>query len=124
MFANVTAKPRFSPILDAQLDQASSLMTDGEGQYRILGPLFAQHETVNHGIGEYVRGDAHTNTVEGYFSILKRGIMGTYHHVSAAAFEAVSRASSISDTTSAPRSSVSGQPSAPPRPLRAWWASA
>jgi len=37
---------------------------------------------VNHGIGEYVRGDAHTNTVEGYFSILKRGIVGTFHHVS------------------------------------------
>jgi hypothetical protein len=36
----------------------------------------------NHGIGEYVRGEAHTNTIEGYFSILKRGIVGTYHHVS------------------------------------------
>jgi hypothetical protein len=36
-----------------------------------------------HGIGEYVRGDAHTNTIEGYFSILKRGIDGVYHHVSA-----------------------------------------
>ena len=40
------------------------------------------HETVNHGAGEYVRGDAHTNTVEGYFSVLKRGIHGTFHHVS------------------------------------------
>jgi hypothetical protein len=40
------------------------------------------HSIVNHGAGEYVRGDAHTNTVEGYFSILKRGIVGTYHHVS------------------------------------------
>jgi hypothetical protein len=37
---------------------------------------------VDHGIGEYVRGDAHSNTVEGYFAILKRGINGTYHHVS------------------------------------------
>ncbi len=59
-------------------------MTDGEGQYRLIGPHFARHETVNHGIGEYVRGDAHTNTVEGYFSILKRDINGVYHHVSAA----------------------------------------
>src|SRR4051794_922707 len=66
----------------AQLDQKSFLMTDGEGQYRILGPIFAKHETVNHSIGEYVRGDAHTNTVEGYFSIFKRGIYGVYHHVS------------------------------------------
>ena len=37
---------------------------------------------VNHSIGEYVRGDIHTNTIEGYFSILKRGIVGTYHSVS------------------------------------------
>lgn len=72
------------PILKAQLDSASYLMTDGEGQYRVLGPMFAKHEAVNHGIAEYVRGEAHTNTntVEGYFSILKRGIVGTYHHVS------------------------------------------
>ena len=70
------------PVLQAQLDKASWLMTDGEGQYRILGPMFAKHEVVNHGLGEYVRGEAHTNTVEGYFSILKRGIVGTYHHVS------------------------------------------
>jgi len=41
------------------------------------------HYTVNHSIEEYVRGDAHTNTAEGYFSIFKRGIIGTYHHVSA-----------------------------------------
>jgi hypothetical protein len=39
-------------------------------------------ESVKHKDGEYVRGDAHTNTIEGYFSILKRGIIGTYHHVS------------------------------------------
>ncbi len=70
------------PILAAQLDLASYLMTDGQGQYRILGPMSAKHEAVNHGIGEYVRGEAHTNTVEGYFATLKRGIMGTYHHVS------------------------------------------
>jgi hypothetical protein len=39
---------------------------------------------VDHGAGEYVRGDAHSNTVEGYFSVLKRDIIGTYHHVSEA----------------------------------------
>jgi hypothetical protein len=44
--------------------------------------MFASHQTVNHSIGEYVRGEVHTNTIEGYFSVLKRGIMGTYHHVS------------------------------------------
>jgi len=78
---DVTAKT-LRPILEAQLDKGSFLMTDGEGQYRILGPMFAKHEAVNHGIGEYVRGEAHTNTIESYFAILKRGIMGTYHHVS------------------------------------------
>ena len=57
-------------------------MTDGEGQYRLVAPMFKSHEVVNHGIGEYVRGDMTTNTVEGYFSILKRGITGDYHHVS------------------------------------------
>ena len=70
------------PILVAQLDKRSALMTDDAGQYRHMGRDFARHEAVNHGIEEYVRGDAHTNTVENYFSILKRGITGTYHHVS------------------------------------------
>lgn len=42
----------------------------------------AWHETVNHSAGEYVRGEIHTNTVEGFFSLLKRGINGVYHHVS------------------------------------------
>ena len=44
--------------------------------------LPADDLTVNHSAKEYVRGDAYTNTVEGYFSILKRGIYGVYHHVS------------------------------------------
>jgi transposase-like protein len=70
------------PILTEQIDAASSLMTDGAGQYRHMHKHFARHEMVNHQIDEYVRGDAYTNTIEGYFSILKRGIIGTYHHVS------------------------------------------
>lgn len=80
---NISAK-NLRPVLDEQLaDMANThLMTDGEGQYRLVGPMFASHQVVNHGIGEYVRGDAHTNTIEGFFSILKRGIIGTYHHVS------------------------------------------
>lgn len=70
------------PILVAQVDHASFLMTDEARRYVEIGTTFARHETVGHGIGEYVRGEAHTNTIEGYFSILKRGITGTYHHVS------------------------------------------
>lgn len=70
------------PILVSQISRKTSLMTDDAGQYRHMGQEFDRHEVVNHGINEYVRGDAHTNTIEGYFSVLKRGITGTYHHVS------------------------------------------
>jgi transposase-like protein len=80
---SVTAKT-LAPYLKSQLQSTDTirLMTDGEGQYRLVAPMFRSHDVVNHGAGEYVRGDAHTNTVEGYFSILKRGIIGTFHHVS------------------------------------------
>ena len=71
------------PMLAKHLNTKSvRLMTDGEGQYRLVADMFKSHDVVNHGGGEYVRGDAYTNTVEGYFSILKRGIVGTFHHVS------------------------------------------
>jgi hypothetical protein len=45
--------------------------------------MFKLHQSINHSIGEYVRGEAHTNTIEGDFSIMKRGIVGVYRHVSA-----------------------------------------
>jgi hypothetical protein len=79
----VTAKT-LRPILDAQIKDAkkTALMTDGDGQYRILVDMFGSHEFVSHSSGEYVRGNVHTNTIEGSFSILKRGITGIYHHVS------------------------------------------
>jgi transposase-like protein len=68
-----------------QIDKASYIMTDEAPVYGKIGAEFAGHGTVNHSIEEYVRAYFwHTNTVEGYFSILKRGIMGTYHHVSGA----------------------------------------
>ena len=70
------------PIMVAQIDKRSFLMTDDAGQYRYMGRDFARHEAVNHGIEEYVRGAAHTNTAENFFSILKRGIVGCYFHVS------------------------------------------
>jgi transposase-like protein len=66
----------------ANVDRKSALMTDTAGGYYHVGKEFARHETVDHGKDEYVRGDAYSNTVEGYFSILKRGIVGTFHHVS------------------------------------------
>ena len=78
---DVTSKTLRS-ILVEQVDQRSTLNTDDAGQYRHMHKDFARHEVVNHGIEEYVRGEAHTNTIESDFAILKRGIFGTFHHVS------------------------------------------
>ncbi len=70
------------PIIKAHADFQSSLMTDTMGGYFGIGKEFARHGMVDHGLGEYVRGTVHSNTVEGYFSLLKRGIVGCYFHVS------------------------------------------
>jgi len=72
------------PLLRKNVSRKSTLMTDTHGAYMGVGKEFAGHEMVDHGIDEYVRGNAHSNTAEGYFAILKRGIIGTYHHVSEA----------------------------------------
>jgi hypothetical protein len=69
-------------ILQEQVSAETHIMTDEGTAAKKVGGEFAKHSTVNHSIGEYVRGDAHTNTIEGYFSIFKRGIYGTFHHVS------------------------------------------
>jgi transposase-like protein len=71
-------------ILRTQIDRESDLMTDENHGYKEVGREFARHRRVNHSAKEYVRGDDHTNTVESYFGIFKRGIMGSYHHVSEA----------------------------------------
>jgi hypothetical protein len=71
-------------ILASNARRQSKLMTDDSPLYVQIGKGFAKHDTVSHTYGEYVRGDAHTNTVEGFFSILKRGLYGTYQHVSEA----------------------------------------
>jgi transposase-like protein len=70
------------PIIKAQIAADARLMTDEASQYTKVGREFSEHGVVKHGMGEYVRGDVHTNTIEGYFSILKRGLVGTFHHVS------------------------------------------
>lgn len=78
---NVTAA-NLKPILRQHVSSDARVMTDEWAGYRGLKNEFADHQTVNHSHDEYVRGDASTNTVEGYFSLLKRGLTGTYHHVS------------------------------------------
>jgi transposase-like protein len=64
----------------AKADPASDLFTDEGPWYITPGKDFAAHMHVNHRSGEYVRGGIHTNTIEGYFSIFKRGMVGVYQH--------------------------------------------
>jgi transposase-like protein len=74
-------------VMARHADPQSRLMTDGAQAYRGIGWNFADHAWVDHSRGEYVSKQdptIHSNTVEGYFSILKRGIYGVYHHVSEA----------------------------------------
>ena len=74
------------PILKDQIKQDSVIYTDEAPQYCLtktkMTDEFQDHEHVKHGIGQYVRGDIHTNTIEGYFSIFKRGMNGVYQHCS------------------------------------------
>ena len=73
------------PILREQIDKNAHLITDEASVYTLSAPPiegdFLEYSFVKHGIGEYVRGDVHTNTIENYFLILKRGLTGTFHHV-------------------------------------------
>lgn len=73
----VSAKT-LKPILKAQ---DAHIITDEMSSYKGLDQHFASHEVVTHSAGEYVRGNVYTNTIEGFFSRLKRGLTGTYHHV-------------------------------------------
>jgi transposase-like protein len=68
--------------LTQNVEPSATVMTDDFRGYRKAAKGFAKHETVNHSAGEYVRGDAFTNTVESSFSLLKRGVMGTFHSIS------------------------------------------
>ena len=70
------------PILNAQIAANTNLMTDDAGVYQKIGKDFASHEVVNHSAKEYARGNVTTNTVESSFALLKRGLYGTFHHVS------------------------------------------
>lgn len=67
--------------LAKHLDPDSKLVSDSSTYYRKLMPTPEQHEAVDHSKYEWKRGDAHTNTLEGFFSILKRGLVGVYQHV-------------------------------------------
>ena len=68
------------PILRENIAKEATIYTDEASQYRQLDADFADHDFVRHGAGEYGRGEVHTNTVEGYFSVFKRGMKGVYQH--------------------------------------------
>jgi transposase-like protein len=68
------------PILYTQVDRASHLRSDGAHMYKDMRFQFRSHAYVDHRYNEYARGDVHSNTAENFFSILKRGVVGTYHH--------------------------------------------
>jgi transposase-like protein len=69
-------------IVNQNVNKESRLHTDESKLYTFIGSRMAGHETVKHSAGEYVRGDIHTNTIEGFFSIFKRGMQGVYQHCS------------------------------------------
>ncbi|HLH12438.1 MAG TPA: IS1595 family transposase [Methylovirgula sp.] len=83
--ANVTATT-LRPIIAKNVQMASMLMTDESTVYPSIGKDFANHGAVNHSANEYARlgGFIHINTAENFFSIVKRGIVGSFHHVSEA----------------------------------------
>jgi ISXO2-like transposase domain len=75
-----TAAADLLPIIKAHVNSGTHVMTDEAGQYAHLGKHFAAHDFVTHSTGEYVRGDVHTNTLEGFYSVFKRGMKGIYQH--------------------------------------------
>ena len=83
--ANVNAKT-LRPLIVTNVDRASVLMTDESPVYVRTGREFTAHYTVNHSAQQYVTtgGFKHSNTAENFFSIFKRGVIGTYHHMSEA----------------------------------------
>lgn len=69
-------------VMQENIDPSATVYTDDASYYSRTGHYFAKHESVNHSAGEYVRGSASTNTIESFFAILKRGVIGTFHNIS------------------------------------------
>lgn len=81
---NRVDKATIRKVLFKHADKRSTLMTDEAPVYDRTGDHFADHQTVNHSKYEYARGATSTNTIEGVFSVFKRGMVGTYQHCSEA----------------------------------------
>lgn len=79
---NGTSAREIGPIVNANVARETFLLSDEARQYQKIGKDYHAHLYVNHGAGEYVDGPVHTNTIEGFFSIFKRGMKGIYQHCS------------------------------------------
>lgn len=73
-------KATLLPILRENIAKEATVYTDEAKQYTGIDKDFAEHDFTTHSKGEYGRGAVHTNTIEGYFSIFKRGMKGVYQH--------------------------------------------
>jgi hypothetical protein len=80
IFAHQMTAGEIAGIVRANVARDSRLMTDEARHYWAVGREFDKHDRVLHGVREYVLGDAYTNTIEGFFSIFKRGMRGIYQH--------------------------------------------
>jgi transposase-like protein len=74
------SRPDVDRIVKQNVSRESRFMTDEAAYYKAIGKDFAEHGSVNHSAGEYGRGDVHVNTLEGVFSVFKRGMKGVYQH--------------------------------------------
>jgi hypothetical protein len=90
-------------LFHSHFDPESRLVSDSAPVFRHTGA--ASHEAVDHSKYEWVRGDAHTNTLEGFFSIFKRGIIGVYQHIDAKHFDRYLAAPSLASMTCSARPS-------------------
>ncbi len=75
------AEATMAAFVHENVEQGESVYTDEHQGYKSLEKHY-NHETVKHSEEEYVRGQVHINTIESFWSLLKRGIVGTYHHMS------------------------------------------
>jgi hypothetical protein len=77
---DTVSRPDVERIIRRNVRPDSKLSTDTAPYYKRSGIGVDEHEMVNHVANEYVRGDVHVNTLEGYFSVFKRGMKGVYQH--------------------------------------------
>ena len=78
----MTDKGTIQDIIFRHVEEDTTIYTDEHGSYDGLDEEGYEHDTVNHGAGEYVDGNVHTNNIESVWAVFKRGLKGIYHHVS------------------------------------------